>query len=123
MVNCVIAYQALSGAQLQYTFRYLSEDYDGEEGPLSENCQDEQLCNESKARIFYDTWQDDPTTIRCFDAWTPESFGGDFCHPCLGTARMMHERGQEELWNILPNYFKLPQWAQLKQTQVAAHPA
>lgn len=38
----------------------------------------------------------------------------ELCDPCLQYAKKAHSDGQKDVWKMLPAYFRLPLWKDLK---------
>ncbi|KAF8074481.1 hypothetical protein FPV67DRAFT_582605 [Lyophyllum atratum] len=54
-----------------------------------------------------------PEPLRPWERW--EKLG--VCLMCVGHARRRHERGREEVWNRLPEFFELGSWSRLRSGQ------
>ncbi|KAG6853332.1 hypothetical protein C0991_005158 [Blastosporella zonata] len=54
-----------------------------------------------------------PEPLRLWDRW--ERLG--LCPVCVKHAMMRHERGRKEVWEMLPSYFELGTWSELKERQ------
>lgn len=54
-----------------------------------------------------------PEPLRPWDRW--ERLG--VCNECVEESRRRHERGREEVWEHLPEFFDMGSWRVLRETQ------
>jgi hypothetical protein len=54
-----------------------------------------------------------PNPLKAYDKWEKMNV----CPECVKDSRRAHERGKEEIWERLPQFFELGDWAELRTTQ------
>lgn len=54
-----------------------------------------------------------PNPLKAYDKWEKMNV----CAECIRDSRRAHERGREEVWERLPQFFELGGWAELRVTQ------
>jgi hypothetical protein len=54
-----------------------------------------------------------PNPLRAYERWERMNV----CSECVRDSRRAHERGREEVWERLPEFFELGGWSELRATQ------
>ncbi|KAF6741453.1 hypothetical protein DFP72DRAFT_944073 [Ephemerocybe angulata] len=85
-------------------------------GGTMAGCVTPQSCKAIGANLQYDLWRPKPI-VRGLDRWS--EFSADMelsglCGPCTEYGKQWYKVGREGIWRVLPSFFGLPPWDELK---------
>jgi len=104
---CLLACPSLLQAQFDHTLAWL----DISRVP-SPRCRLPHQCEAVRTKAKLDTWV--PVPVICaLDTWE-ECRPAGLCDGCVEVAKDAHETGVHEVWSLLPSFFGLPPWEELK---------
>ncbi|TFK22935.1 hypothetical protein FA15DRAFT_671032 [Coprinopsis marcescibilis] len=113
--TCIIGRERILQSQSQYTFAWVELMGTGEQV----DCSLPQVCTEIGNQLTKEIWIPLPDVSRTLEKWS--SFISLFpemtdraCPNCREDARAIHESGRQRVWDMLPTFFDLPDWADLK---------
>lgn len=61
-------------------------------------------------------WQPVPSVILALIRWK-SAWENELCTECGKEAKEIHDAGREKIWEMLPLFFGLPSWTDLKDFQ------
>ncbi|KAF8989031.1 hypothetical protein BDQ17DRAFT_1393350 [Cyathus striatus] len=73
-------------------------------------------CSSARALITRKIWKPVPDCSRSLERWSDAPSAG-LCKPCMLSARDIHEQGRRRMWELLPSFFGLPPWDELKNCE------
>ncbi|KAJ7457652.1 peptidase S8/S53 domain-containing protein [Mycena galericulata] len=107
---CLQGYVKLLDLQSETTMEWLDLD----EGPIpSDDCDDEEGCEDALQTIFNDTLHQGRPKIYAVKEWD-KNWDCDLCQHCRREAKKIFNAGRETCWKKLPSMFGLPDWKELK---------
>ncbi|KAL1692009.1 hypothetical protein GGG16DRAFT_52374 [Schizophyllum commune] len=101
----------------------LIRDAFAEPQPPSQECANRDECREARRRMLNESLKtlERQETYALFYPWSERLLGSPnlaFCESCAeDTVRTLTE-GQQEIWDSLPSFFKLPDWGQMEDFSV-----
>ncbi|RDB26512.1 hypothetical protein Hypma_005667 [Hypsizygus marmoreus] len=108
---CLVGRALLRNAELSLTHSFLIA------FQVSPRCLSPDQCSNSRGPLLewamLESAGRGPEPLRPWDRW--ERLG--VCNECVADAKRKHERGREEVWERLPDFFDLGPWKELRATQ------
>ncbi|TFK38969.1 hypothetical protein BDQ12DRAFT_735184 [Crucibulum laeve] len=106
---CVLGRDKIITAMATHTLGWLNDT------DISQECKGKDKCSEDRATLTRMIWKPLPEYTRGLEKWTDElSLYGSLCRPCTDEAKRIHAAGREKMWELLPTFFGLPDWQELK---------
>jgi len=102
---CLLGRDALRLAQENDMFGWLG-------GP-SPNCLTPHHCDRIKIGHGIQLWKPSCLDLRLVK-WNETDWKTGLCGPCSGIGEKAYEEGRQLVWNKLPSFFGLPDWAELE---------
>lgn len=106
--TCISALEKVLKAQHDHTYQWIhlkSDDL------LSAGCQSPTSCSAKRLRIAYEMFLPTNKPMALW-GWQNEWEEG-ICDSCNKLAKGMHNVGSEDMWDLLPSFFGLPDWEEI----------
>jgi hypothetical protein len=107
---CIIGRRRIHEALRLHSFSWLMKDT-----KISTHCAHEGTCSGHKNNVIKRSFRSSTDLVRvALEKWKSSVIHCPLCTPCLMEAKRLHRAGREKMWELLPSFFGLPPWDELK---------
>jgi len=110
---CIIGRRRIHEALRLHTLSWLMKDT-----KISMHCLHEGICSGHKNNFIKSSFRSSTDLVRVALAkWKFSETHRPLCNPCLMEVKRLHQAGREKIWELLPSFFGLPPWDELKNLE------
>ena len=107
---CIIGRRQIHEAVRLHTLSWLMKDK-----KISTDCAHEGTCSGHKNSFIKSSFRSSKDLVRvALEKGNTSSTHSLLCTSCLTEVKRLHQAGREKLWELLPSFFGLPPWDELK---------
>lgn len=104
---CILGREKILIAQAEHTLGWLDDE------EISDRCENPMACARACLEISRCIWKPMPDVSRGLEKWSDVKTDG-LCRSCREDAKEIHQDGRQKMWEMLPSFFDLPDWEELK---------